>query len=65
MAPVLIVSYVSLAWREEREMEARFGEAYRAYRRRVPGFVPALPLPFGERPGAGKGDRQGTVVLHK
>ncbi|MGH7318336.1 MAG: methyltransferase family protein [Candidatus Rokuibacteriota bacterium] len=45
MAPVLIIAYVRLAWWEEREMEARFGEPYRAYRRRVPGFVPALPLP--------------------
>ncbi len=42
MAPVLVVAYVRLAWREERELEARFGEVYRAYRRRVPGFVPAL-----------------------
>lgn len=41
MAPVLVVAYVRLAWREERELEARFGDAYRAYRRRVPGFVPA------------------------
>lgn len=49
MAPILIVSYVRLAWREEREMEARFGEAYREYRKRVPGFVPALPLPVRER----------------
>lgn len=46
---LLIVSYVRLAWREEHEMEARFGEAYREYRRRVPGFVPALPLPVRQR----------------
>lgn len=45
MAPVLVVAYVRLGWREERELEARFGEAYRAYRRRAPGFVPALPVP--------------------
>lgn len=45
MAPVLVVAYVRLAWREEREMLARFGEAYRDYAKQVPGFVPALPLP--------------------
>lgn len=64
MAPVLIISYVRLAGREERELEARFGQAYREYRKRVPGFVPALPLPRGEhrlpamvvREGDGRGD---------
>ena len=48
MAPVLVVTYVRLAWREEREMQARFGEAYREYRGHVPGFIPAVPLHFGE-----------------
>jgi protein-S-isoprenylcysteine O-methyltransferase Ste14 len=38
--PVLLVVYCRLARREEREAEARFGEAYRAYRARVPMFVP-------------------------
>lgn len=57
MAPALVVAYVGLAWREEGELEARFGEAYRAYRCRVPGFVPAPRLPGMEpernaRPGA-------------
>lgn len=41
MAPVLLASYVRLARKEERELEARFGEAYRAYRERVPAFMPA------------------------
>lgn len=45
MAPILVGAYVRLAWREERELEAEFPEAYRAYRRRVAGFVPALSLP--------------------
>jgi len=40
MAPVLLLSYVRLARREEREMEAHFGEDYHAYRERVPGFIP-------------------------
>ena len=42
MAPILVVAYVWLAWREERELEQRFGEAYRAYRRGVPRFLTAL-----------------------
>ena len=43
MLPVLIVMYVRLARSEEREVEAEFGETYRAYRRRVPAFLPRLP----------------------
>jgi len=46
MAPVLTWSYYRLARREEREMEGRFGEAYRRYRERVPAFV---PRPSGRR----------------
>lgn len=40
MYPVLVVMYVRLARREERDSEARFGAAYRAYATRVPAFVP-------------------------
>lgn len=40
MAPILIAMYIRLAWTEERELEERFGEAYRAYRRQVPRFWP-------------------------
>jgi protein-S-isoprenylcysteine O-methyltransferase Ste14 len=40
--PVLLVVYYRLARREEREAEAQFGGAYRAYRARVPMFVPRL-----------------------
>ena len=40
--PVLLAVYYRLARREEREAEARYGEAYRAYRARVPMFVPRL-----------------------
>lgn len=66
MAPVLLASYVRLARREERELEARFGEEYRSYRERVPMFVPwrqppdwrgGSPAPgglgAGRRPDAG------------
>lgn len=40
MFPVLVIVYLRLARKEERMMEAEFGEAYAAYRREVPGFVP-------------------------
>ena len=40
MAPILFWSYVRLARREEREMEAQFGETYRAYKTQVPAFMP-------------------------
>ncbi len=40
--PVLLTVYYRLARREEREAEARFAEAYQAYRARVPMFVPRL-----------------------
>lgn len=40
MFPVLTVMYVRLARSEEREALATFGEEYRAYMERVPGFIP-------------------------
>jgi protein-S-isoprenylcysteine O-methyltransferase Ste14 len=40
--PVLIAVYYRLARREEREAEAAFGDAYRAYKARTPMFVPRL-----------------------
>ncbi len=42
MFPVIVVAYVLLARREERQMTERYGERYRAYRRRVPMFIPRL-----------------------
>jgi len=42
MFPVLVFMYIRLAKREEREALAEFGEAYRAYMRKVPAFVPRL-----------------------
>lgn len=40
LAPLIVLAYVHLARREERQMIARFGEAYVAYRQRVPMFFP-------------------------
>lgn len=40
--PLIVIAYALLARREERHMLERFGEQYRAYRRRVPMFVPRL-----------------------
>lgn len=42
MAPILVVAYVRLARREEREMEAQFGQAYAEYRRQTPAFIPKM-----------------------
>lgn len=40
MFPVLVVMYVRLAKSEEREALVTFGDDYRAYMKRVPGFIP-------------------------
>ncbi|MFZ5862494.1 MAG: methyltransferase family protein [Nitrospirota bacterium] len=40
MFPVLVVMYVRLARREEREVLAEFGEVYARYAARTPAFVP-------------------------
>lgn len=40
MFPVLVVMYVLLARREEREALAEFGDEYRHYAEKVPGFIP-------------------------
>lgn len=40
MFPVLVAMYVRLAWKEEREALAEFGDQYRAYMERVPAFIP-------------------------
>jgi protein-S-isoprenylcysteine O-methyltransferase Ste14 len=41
MAPLLILAYVRLARREDRELAARFGDAFRAYAACVPAFLPS------------------------
>jgi protein-S-isoprenylcysteine O-methyltransferase Ste14 len=44
MWPILIVMYYRLAKREEREMEVKFANKYRKYKRRVPMFLPSLRI---------------------
>jgi len=41
MAPILFITYLRLARREEREMIEKFGERYLAYRAHTPAFVPS------------------------
>ena len=42
MAPILIIMYLRLARIEEKELEQEFGELYKAYRIKVPGFIPII-----------------------
>jgi methanethiol S-methyltransferase len=45
MFPALVWMYVRLAHAEEREVISTFGDAYRQYAARVPGFIPTLTRP--------------------
>lgn len=57
MFPVLVVMYVRLARAEEREAVAEFDDAYRAYMKNVPGFLPRLDrvlTRLSGHPGEGK-----------
>lgn len=38
--PVIVLAYVWLAYREEQQVIARFGDAYRSYQQQVPMFIP-------------------------
>ena len=42
MFPILVYMYVRLAMQEERDSEARFGEAWHEYAARTPRFIPRL-----------------------
>ena len=55
MFPVLVTMYISLAKSEEREALAEFGDEYRRYMQRVPGFIPHLSgYSTDVRPGTGQ-----------
>lgn len=40
--PIIVLAYTVLARKEERQMLAKFGDEYRAYRERVPMFIPGF-----------------------
>jgi protein-S-isoprenylcysteine O-methyltransferase Ste14 len=40
--PIIVLAYVRLAHKEERQMIEKFGDAYREYQQRVPAFIPRL-----------------------
>jgi protein-S-isoprenylcysteine O-methyltransferase Ste14 len=42
MFPVMGIAYIRLAYAEERDSEARFGDAYRQYAAQTPRFIPHL-----------------------
>lgn len=52
MFPVLVVMYVRLARKEERELRAAFGAEYERYAEQTPAFFPRLRLPLARRSSA-------------
>jgi protein-S-isoprenylcysteine O-methyltransferase Ste14 len=42
MFPILMLMYVRLAHREEREVQAEFGEVYTHYVAKTPAFLPHM-----------------------
>ncbi len=53
MFPILIWMYVRLAKREEQEVRAEFGEAYRRYAAVTPAFIPHLGRVAADRRASG------------
>lgn len=51
MFPILVMMYVRLAKREEREAMAQFGEGYLIYAAKTPAFLPHLSLPILDETG--------------
>lgn len=51
MFPVLVWMYIHLARLEEREAIAEFGDGYKDYMKRVPGFLPRLSGSVASTPG--------------
>jgi protein-S-isoprenylcysteine O-methyltransferase Ste14 len=45
MFPILVVTYVRLAHREEREVRTEFGDAWDRYAAQTPGFIPSFTRP--------------------
>lgn len=47
MYPILVLMYVHLAWREERDARTEFGDAYTRYEANTPAFVPRFGVGNG------------------
>jgi methanethiol S-methyltransferase len=55
MFPIMLAVYVRLAHREEREVEAQFGQAWRDYAAVTPRWIPRLRPRPADRPASGVG----------
>jgi protein-S-isoprenylcysteine O-methyltransferase Ste14 len=55
MFPVLVLMYVRLSISEERDSQAAFGDAWRAYAARTPRFLPAIRQRGGDAFRRGEG----------
>ena len=58
MFPIMVVVYLRLARREERDAAASFGEAWQSYSRRTPAFLPRWPFASGNAPVNWKGEER-------